>query len=137
LIDCLRMLIDSPIEVESSCCESLVGLLTRALSIRSCLPRVPTPVAFFAPVLRAYSGVGRAGFPPASPVNQTSRVITQSTGRSQAKIVPRSVGWGFWGDLPDLYSSLTALAGSSRTARFAGTQAASKAAQATSNDPAT
>src|SRR2546427_4020691 len=67
------MPIDSPIEVESSC-ESLVGLLTRASSIQSSLPRVSTPVAHFAPALRAYSGVGRAGFAPASQINQTSRV---------------------------------------------------------------
>ena len=88
LIDCLRMPIDSPIEVESSCCESLVGLLTRASSIRSSLPRVSTPVAFVAPALRAHSGVGRAGFAPASQINQTSRLIAQSTGRSQAKLLP-------------------------------------------------
>ena len=36
----LRMLIDSPIEVDSSCCGRLVGLLTRASSNRSCLPGV-------------------------------------------------------------------------------------------------
>ena len=86
MIDCLRMLIDPPIEVESSCCESLVGLLTRASSTRSSLPRVPTPVAFVAPALRAYSGVGRAGFAPASQINQTSKLIAQGTGRSQAKL---------------------------------------------------
>ena len=34
------MLIDSPIEVDSSCCGRLVGLLTRASSNRSCLPGV-------------------------------------------------------------------------------------------------
>ena len=39
------------------------------------------------------------------------------------------------GDFWDGYSSRTALAGSRCTARFAGTQAASKAADATSNDP--
>lgn len=82
------MLIDPPIEVESSCCESLVGLLTRASWSRSCLPRVSTPVACFAPALRAYSGVGHAGFAPASQVNQTSKVIAQGRGRSQAKLLP-------------------------------------------------
>ena len=82
------MPIDSPIEVESSCCESLVGLLTRASSSRSCLPRVSTPVAWFAPVLRAYSGVGRAGFTPASQINQTRKFIAQSNGESQAKVLP-------------------------------------------------
>ena len=46
LVDCLRMLIDPPIEVESSCCESLVGLLTRASSTRSSLPRVSYPSGF-------------------------------------------------------------------------------------------
>ena len=89
MIDCLRMLIDPPIEVESSCCESLVGLLTRASSTRSSLPRVLTPVAFVAPALRAYSGVGRAGFTPASQINQTSKLIAQGTGRSQAKLCRR------------------------------------------------
>jgi hypothetical protein len=86
LVDCLRLLIDPPIEVESSCCESLVGLLTRASSSRSCLPRVSTPVAFFAPALRAYSGVGHAGFTPASQINQTIRFIAQRMVRSQAKL---------------------------------------------------
>jgi hypothetical protein len=90
LIDCLKMLIDPPIEVESSCCESLAGLLTRASSTRSSLPRVLTPVAFVAPALRAYSGVGRAGFTPASQINQTGKFIFQITGRSQAKLLPNS-----------------------------------------------
>jgi len=40
------MLIDPPIEVESSCCESLVGLLTRASSTRSSLPRVSSSSGF-------------------------------------------------------------------------------------------
>ena len=80
------MPLDSPIEVESSCCESLVGLLTRASLTRSSLPRVSTPVAHIAPALRAYSGVGRPGFTPASQINQTNKLIFQSTGRSQAKL---------------------------------------------------
>jgi hypothetical protein len=40
------MLIDPPIEAESSRCESLVGLLTRASSTRSSLPRVSYPSGF-------------------------------------------------------------------------------------------
>jgi hypothetical protein len=91
LVDCLRLLIDPPIEVESSCCESLVGLLTRASSSRSCLPRVSTPVAFFAPALRAYSGVGHAGFAPASQINQTRRFIAQRMVWSQAKLSERGL----------------------------------------------
>jgi hypothetical protein len=50
------MLIDSPIEADKTCCECLVGLLTRASSNPSCLPRDSAPVAWIASVLRAYSG---------------------------------------------------------------------------------
>jgi hypothetical protein len=50
------MLIDSPIEADLSCCGCLAGLLTRASSNLSCLPRDLAPVAWIASVLRAYSG---------------------------------------------------------------------------------
>jgi hypothetical protein len=49
--------------------------------------RLSTPVASIAPALRAYSGVGRAGFSPASQINQTIQFIAQVVIGSQGKLL--------------------------------------------------
>src|SRR5215469_7049411 len=53
---------------------SLVGLLTCASQNRSCLPKAFKPQWRRAPVLRAYSGGGRAGFSPASQNHQAANL---------------------------------------------------------------
>jgi len=87
VVDGSKALIDPPIEVEPGRCKSLVGLLTRALPLRSSLPRASTPVAPDAPALCAYSGVGRAGFTPASQLNQTMHLYPRRRGRVKSDLI--------------------------------------------------
>ena len=54
--------------------------------------RLSTPVASIAPALRAYSGVGRAGFSPASQINQTMQCIAQVVIGSQGQLLPAYPG---------------------------------------------